>query len=212
MNHHGLGNLQSVHLGTVIDNADPDGRGQIKLKLLANELEIWASVVMPSAGEGYGMHCLPKIDEIVVIAFISPDTACVLGSIWAGQNSAPEEAEPVNERYVVKTPAGTLMEFKDDEGPSMQVTTPAGHVIRVSDAAGGEIEVTRGSQSIKLSSSEVNISGTRIVLDASTIQMSASMVDVSAAISQFSGVVQSDTAISSAVVGSSYTPGAGNVW
>jgi hypothetical protein len=30
--------------------------------------------------------------------------------------------------------------------------------------------------------------------------------------SKFSGVVQCDTLIASSVVGSSYTPGAGNIW
>jgi hypothetical protein len=35
---------------------------------------------------------------------------------------------------------------------------------------------------------------------------------VNAATSTFSGVVQCDTMIASTVVGTSYTPGAGNIW
>jgi hypothetical protein len=38
------------------------------------------------------------------------------------------------------------------------------------------------------------------------------MVKVDAAMSKFSGVVKCDTLISNAVVSSSYTPGAGNIW
>ena len=42
--------------------------------------------------------------------------------------------------------------------------------------------------------------------------LAAGMVQVDAGLSKFSGVVQCDTLISNAVVSSSYTPGAGNIW
>jgi hypothetical protein len=38
------------------------------------------------------------------------------------------------------------------------------------------------------------------------------MLDVSAAMAKFAGTIQCDTIIAKNVVGSSYTPGAGNVW
>ena len=39
VNAHALGLLHSLHMGQVIDNADPDTRGRIKLRLLANALK-----------------------------------------------------------------------------------------------------------------------------------------------------------------------------
>ena len=133
MNRHTLGNLQSLHLGQVVDNADPDSRGQIKVKLLATEMEIWANVVVPSAGEGYGFSCLPKVDEIVVIAFVSPEQACVLGSMWAGSSSAPADADPQEDHYLIQTPAGTIMEFDDNDGPKLEIRTSAGYSIKVTE-------------------------------------------------------------------------------
>ena len=212
MNLHGLGNLQNVHLGQVTDNADPAGRGQIKVLLLSTEMEVWASVVVPSAGQGYGIACLPKVDEVVVLAFVTPELPLILGSIWAGESAAPEALEAVEDHYMIRTPAGTVMEFDDVDGPKLEVQTPKGYKLAISDSDGGKIELTRGEQSVTLSSSEIKISGTKVVIDASLIEMSAPQIKADAGISKFSGVVQSDTDISNAVVGTSYTPGAGNIW
>jgi len=51
-----------------------------------------------------------------------------------------------------------------------------------------------------------------IELQTDSLTVSASSVTVNAATSQFSGVVQCDTLIADTVVGTSYTPGAGNIW
>jgi hypothetical protein len=51
-----------------------------------------------------------------------------------------------------------------------------------------------------------------VTINASTVEVSAGMVTVNAGMSKFSGVVQADTVITNAVVSSSYTPGAGNIW
>ncbi|TQV71694.1 VgrG protein [Aliikangiella marina] len=212
MNRHTLGSLQSVHLAQVVDNADPDARNKIKVRLLATEMEIWASVVVPSAGEGYGFSCLPKIEETVVIAFVSPEQACVLGSIWAGANSAPSEADPQEDHYLIQTPSGTVLEFDDQDGPKIEVKTSSGYSIKITEGEGGEIDIKRGGQNIKLTSSDVKISGTKVVVDASTIEMNAASVNVNASISKFSGVIQTDTIIATSVVGTTYTPGAGNIW
>jgi hypothetical protein len=52
----------------------------------------------------------------------------------------------------------------------------------------------------------------KLTIQASTVSVSAGMVSVDAGMSKFSGVVKSDTVITNAVISSSYTPGAGNVW
>jgi hypothetical protein len=44
------------------------------------------------------------------------------------------------------------------------------------------------------------------------VNVTAPQVSVSAAMSTFSGIVQCDTIIATTVVGTTYTPGAGNVW
>lgn len=213
MNLHAMSLMHSLGLAQVTDNADPDSRGRIKVLLLATQMEVWASVVVPSAGQNYGISFLPKVDEIVVVAFITPEQPLVLGSIWRGQGSAPEDADPQEDHYVVRTPSGTVMEFDDEDGPKMEVRTPQGFSITITDGNGGEIAVTRGGQSITMTSSEVSIvSSAKVSVQASNVEISAGMVKVDAGMSKFSGVVQADTVIANAVVGTSYTPGAGNIW
>jgi len=213
MNHHSLGQLQSLQLAQVVDNVDPDSRGRIKVRLQATPMELWASVVAPSAGQGYGVSFIPRLDEMVVLAFVTPELPLVLGSVWAGQSSVPEDADPHEDHYVVRTPAGTVVEFDDNDGPKVEMRTRAGYRINIDEGSGGEITIERGAQSIKLTPAEINIDSSGPVnINSSTVNVSAAMVKVDAAMSKFSGVVQADTVIATSVVGTTYTPGAGNIW
>jgi uncharacterized protein involved in type VI secretion and phage assembly len=214
VNNHALGQMHSLQLGQVTDNADPDQRGRIKVRLLAAPLEVWASVVAPSAGQGYGASFVPRNDEIVVLAFITPDQPLVLGSIWAGSGSAPSDADPAEQRYAIATPAGTVLVFDDQGGPKVEVKTPNGNKITVTDGSGGEIKVeTSAGQSVTLKSSGIEVqSSGQVNVNASQVNISAGMVKVDAGMAKFSGVVKADTVIANAVVSSSYTPGAGNIW
>ena len=108
MNAHALGQLHTMQLAEVIDNVDPDRRGRLKIKLHAAPLETWANMVTTSAGPNYGVACLPKIGENVVVAFINQDTPLIMGSIWAGQDSLPDEFTDEEEQYVIQTPNGTV--------------------------------------------------------------------------------------------------------
>ncbi|MFY9976428.1 MAG: phage baseplate assembly protein V [Chromatiaceae bacterium] len=214
MTPHALGELAALHLGRVTDNQDPEGRARVKVRLLALNMEVWASVVAPSAGSGYGASFVPRVDEVVVLAFITPELPLVLGSIWSGSSSAPGEADPQEDVYVIRTPSGVVVELDDGDGPRVSLTTPQGYSVVVTDGGGGEIAVTRGSQSVRLTASEVSVqsSGTVSIQAGGSVSVSASMVQVDAGISKFSGVVQADTLIANSVVGASYTPGAGNIW
>lgn len=214
MNSHTPGNLQSLQLAEVLDNADPANRGRVRVRFQSTGLECWASVIAPSAGPGYGASFIPREGEIVVAAFASPDMPLILGSIWTGPDSRPEEADPQEKNYVVRTPAGTVMTFDDDDaGPFFEVHTRSGYRLRITESAGGEINIERGSQSVTLTSSSIQVnSAGPVEITAANVNVSAGMVQVDAGMSRFSGVVQADTVIANSVVGTSYTPGAGNIW
>lgn len=212
MNSHALGNLQSLHLAQVIENLDPDNRGRIKVRLQASPMEVWASVVAPSAGQGYGASFIPRLDEIVVLAFITQDLPLILGSIWVGGNSVPEDADPQQDHYVIRTPSGSVLEFDDADGPKVEMRTRSGYRISINESD-SEIKVELGTQSVTLSSGEISVrSSGPVNIDAATVNVSAGMVQVDAGMSRFSGVVQADTIIATSVVGTTYTPGAGNIW
>ncbi len=89
-------------LGRVKDTADPQSRGRVQVTLLATDMDMWAACVVPSAvgvRVNYGVALLPKNDEIVLVAFLSPDQPFVIGSVWSGRSSLPDEAAPVAQRY-----------------------------------------------------------------------------------------------------------------
>lgn len=210
---HGLGETGSLHLARVTDNDDPERRGRVRVALQALDLELWASVANASAGQGYGTSFLPRREEVVVVAFVSPELPIVLGSLWSGQSSAPDEPDPVEDHYVVRTPAGTVMEYDDGDGPAVEIRTAQGYRLRLTDGGGGEALLERGGQSVTLSADGVAVrSSGQVTVDASTVTVNAASVTVNAGMSRFSGVVQADTVITNAVVSSSYSPGAGNIW
>ncbi|AUM13118.1 phage baseplate assembly protein V [Ketobacter alkanivorans] len=212
MNSHVLGHLHSMQLAQVTDNADPDNRGRVKIRLQSAPMEMWASVVAPSAGQGYGASFIPRLDEIVVVAFINQDTPLVMGSIWCGNGSRPEDADPQEQHYVVRTPNDTVLEF-DDSDPKVELRTRSGYHITITEGGGGEVKIERGSQSVTMTASDITVdSAGPVNINAATVNVSASMVQVDAGMSRFSGVVQCDTIIATSVVGTTYTPGAGNIW
>ena len=198
-------------LGTVTDVNDPHRRGRVKVRLAATGVEVWAPCVVASAGPDRGVALLPKTAEIVMVAFLTPDQPFVLGSVWSGQNSQPDEAAPVDERYAIKTAAKTVMLF-DDAGPSFSVTTANKNAIALTDA-GDKCTITVGATTVEATASGVSVTTSgSIALKASALTVDAATVTVNAGMSKFSGVVQCDTMIANAVVGTSYTPGAGNIW
>ena len=212
MNSHVLGHLHSMQLAQITDNADPDNRGRVKIRLQSAPMEMWASVVAPSAGQGYGASFIPRLDEIVVVAFINQDTPLVMGSIWCGNGSRPDDADPQEQHYVVRTPNDTVLEF-DDSDPKVELRTRSGYHITITEGGGGEVKIERGSQSVTMTASDITVdSAGPVNINAATVNVSASMVQVDAGMSRFSGVVQCDTIIATSVVGTTYTPGAGNIW
>ncbi len=214
MNNHSLGHLQELHLAVVLNTADPDTRGRIKVRLHSTGLELWAPVVTLGAGAGYGVSCLPRENEQVVVAFLSPEQPLVLGAVWSGSSSTPEDASPVEERYVVRTPAGIQIMLDDNgQGAKVKIETPAGYHLTIDEAGGGKVTVERDSEKIEMSTSGISITSSgQVKVEASQVNVSAGMVQVDAGLSKFSGVVQCDTLISNSVVSASYTPGAGNIW
>ena len=214
MSGHGLGPLQELHLARVTDTADPESRGRIKVRLHATELELWAPVVTLGAGAGYGVSCLPRLDEQVVLAFLSPEQPLVLGAVWSGGGGAPRDASPAQERYLVRTPAGIQILLEDgQQGAKVRIETPAGYHLTLDEGSGGTVTVEKSSEKIEMSPSGITLSSSgKVTVQAAQVVVSAGMVQVDAGMSKFSVVVKCDTLISNSVVSASYTPGAGNIW
>lgn len=214
MSRFALAATTGLHLGQVVDDVDPESRGRVKVKLAALELEVWAPVATLSAGNGYGVVALPKVDELVAVGFVEPELPIVLGSLFTGSEPLPPESTPHADRYSITTPAGTRVLLDDAESSKVEVRMKGGNVVTLSDDASSGLTVDISGTTVKVSSSGVEVNtGSNVQVQASQVSISASMVQVDAAMASFSGVVKANTLIAeSGVVSPSYTPGAGNIW
>lgn len=146
----------SKHLGIVraqvTSNLDLTGQGRVQLKFpTIPDIEPWAPVCAPFAGDGYGLWCIPQVGDIVIVAFENGDLTwpVVVGSIWDLNNRPPTDlpTDAITKR-VLKTPAGHEMVF-DDLEQSITMTHVTGHTLTIG-INGITIELAGGVCSLKL--------------------------------------------------------------
>jgi uncharacterized protein involved in type VI secretion and phage assembly len=214
----------ACHLAEVVSVSDPDSRSRVQVRLLSydgvqdQDAAVWARVAVPFAGSDYGAFFLPDVGEEVVVSLINGDPRfpIVIGSLWNGNAQAPEQlAGSAVDRWTIVGKAGTRIAIIEETSgqETIMIETPNGVSAELTDSGGGKFECTNGQSTITIDSQGVTIDCTATVkVTASRVEVSSGMVQVDAGMSKFSGVVQCDTLIATTVVGSTYTPGAGNVW
>jgi len=218
----------TAFLATVVSVQDPDSRNRIQVRLFnadginGQDGPVWARVAVPFAGNNRGAFFIPDVGDEVLVVYLAGDPRfpVVLGGLWNGHDSAPDQfggSGDSVDRWTITGKAGTKIAIiEDSTGPMIQFTTPGQLSGTMTDAGGGSIEFTNASQtSVKIDSSGVTINaptGTVQITAASEVDVTAPTVNVSAAMSTFSGIVQCQVLQATTVVGTTYTPGAGNVW
>ncbi|MBW4518349.1 MAG: VgrG-related protein [Scytolyngbya sp. HA4215-MV1] len=139
---------QTLLIGKVTNNSDPENMGRVRVKFptLTEEHEShWARVVTIGAGKDRGFDCLPEIDDEVLVGFEHGDIhrPYVIGGLWNGNNSPPEKVgDSVTSSKVrvrtFKTRTGHQMQFvEEDKGSSKKgiyITTIAGSQIHANDS------------------------------------------------------------------------------
>lgn len=211
------GRLFGVYTAVVVDVQDPDGQGRVKVRLPwvgeedGRQATAWARLTTFMAGAGRGGWFVPEPEDEVMITFVAGDPRhpVVLGALWNGVDAPPETMDANNNVRSITSRSGSVLRFDDTDGATrVEVLTAGGHELKLDDAAGGKITLKHSNGA----TIEVDVSGKVSITALSQISMSAPFVQVEAPMSQFSGVVVADTVITNAVISSSYTPGAGNVW
>jgi uncharacterized protein involved in type VI secretion and phage assembly len=204
-----------VYPAIVTDLVDADGLGRIEVSFPwlgddGDEARAWATLLTPYADDDQGFQVLPEVDTQVVVAFEAGDLRrpYIVGSCWNGREALPEAATAANNKRLIKTRSGSLLEFDDADGAA-QVT--------LSMASGHKLVMSDSSQEVKLTHANGCIitftAGGQINMQAnSTVEITAAAVNVHAGMAKFDGVVKCETLITNAVISPSYTPGAGNVW
>jgi uncharacterized protein involved in type VI secretion and phage assembly len=215
--------LQAAYLAQVVSLDDPDRRSRVQVRLIVfddcpnQDAPLWARVVCPFAGDDRGAFLLPDVDDEVLVVFQNGDPSypLVIGGLWNGAAAPPAEIVGGQNRYkVIRSKNGVKLTLDDLQGQErFVVETPGGQKITLKDGPGSVAIEDSNGNSIKLEPSGITISAAaKVTVNAAQVSVSAGMVNVDAAISKFSGVVNCDTLITNAVISSSYTPGAGNIW
>ncbi|WP_298439045.1 phage baseplate assembly protein V [Geobacter sp.] len=137
-----------VMVGLVVDNADPQGLGRVKVRLpaaTAEEIGHWARIAVPMAGNGRGTFFLPEVDDEVLVAFEQGDISrpYVIGSLWNGRDNPPEtNADGKNNLRLIKSRSGHLVRLDDTDGAEkIEIIDKSGKNSITFDTAGNTITV-----------------------------------------------------------------------
>ncbi|HKP86443.1 MAG TPA: phage baseplate assembly protein V [Blastocatellia bacterium] len=200
----------------VTDIVDPEKLGRIQLMFPwlggdGDSVRAWATLLTPYADDDQGFEALPAVDTQVVVAFEAGDLRrpYIIGSCWNGREAMPESPAAPNNKRLIKTRSGSLLEFDDTEGAAkVTISMRSGHKIAMDDAA-QEVTIKHSNGCVIT----LNVAGQIEIQANATVEVTASAVNVHAPVATFDGIVNCTTLIaSSGVVSPSYTPGAGNIW
>lgn len=134
--------FDSVVVGLVTNNNDPQNRGRVKVKfpwLGDNTESHWARIAAPMAGKNRGFYFLPEVDDEVLVAFEHGDMRrpYIVGALW---NEKDTVVEPNNkatsggktEHRIIKTRVGHTLLF--DEKRGIFTKTQANNHLDLNDA------------------------------------------------------------------------------
>lgn len=207
-----------VYPALVTDIVDPDSLGRVEVKLPwlggdggGADVRAWATLLSPYADDDQGLEVMPAVDTQVVVAFEAGDMRrpYVIGSAWNGEEALPEAPASANDKRLLKSRAGSLLEFDDTQGAAkVTLSMKSGHKLVLDDSA-QEVTLTHSNGCVL----KMDVSGKVSVQANSSVDVTAPTMNVHAATANFDGLINCTTLIASAsVVSPSYTPGAGNVW
>lgn len=218
------GIFHGSYLAEVVSVQDPDNLSRVQIRLYnfdgveGQDAAIWARVAVPFAGANRGAFLLPDVGDEVLVSFVNGDSRLpiVVGGLWNGKATAPERlAGDRVDRWTLVGKAGTRIAIVE-EGTSQSTIsfeTPQGVSGILTDKGGGKIEFQAAGTTITVDSSGTSVQvPAKITVKAAQIEVTAGQVTVNSAISTFSGLVKCDILQATTVIGSTYTPGAGNIW
>ncbi len=166
---------QTLLIGLVTDNEDPDNMGRVKVKfptLTEEHTSYWARVVSVGGGKKRGVEWLPEIDDEVLVGFEhgNINKPYVVGGLWNGKDEPPTNVkETVVDNKVrlrtLQSRVGHIIQLIDeDKGESktgIHIITEAGHQIYLNDSdkkilikskAGHTIELNDATKTMNIES------------------------------------------------------------
>jgi len=156
---------QTLLVGIVTDNKDPQGWGRVKVKfptLTEEHASNWARVVGLGAADKRGFYCLPEVNDEVLVGFEHGDIhrPYIIGGVWNGKDATPETVDDTItggkvRLRTIKTRTGHIIEFveEDQQGSKagVYVETAGGHKLHLNDSEGFVEIKTKAGHDIKMS-------------------------------------------------------------
>lgn len=192
---------QTLMIGLVTNNNDPDGLGRVRVKfptLTIDHESQWARVVAIGAGTDRGFDCLPEINDEVLVGFEHGDIhrPFVIGGLWNGKDKPPTaigdsvSSSKVRLRTFKSRVGHTIQLIDEDKTTSkkgVHIKTSSGHeiylnetdkIIKIRTAGGHLLEMNDMTKSVSLTSTNsLSIKATTISVEATgTLDLKASGV------------------------------------
>lgn len=205
-----------VYPAIVTDIVDPDNLGRIEVKFPwlggdGDSVRAWATLLTPYADDDQGFFVLPAVDTQVVVAFEAGDLRrpYIIGSAWNGSEALPETPAAANNKRLIKTRSGSLLEFDDTDGAAkVTLSTKSGHKLVLDDGS-SEVQFTHSNGCLIKFDSSGNVTLTAVA--AATINAPSGLT-VNAPSTTFTGSVTCMALTATSVTSPIYSPGAGNIW
>jgi uncharacterized protein involved in type VI secretion and phage assembly len=200
----------------VADIVDPEHLGRVQVRFpwlgeAGQDVRAWATLLSPYADNDQGLLALPEVDSQVVVGFEAGNLRrpYVVGACWNGREVMPVSPIRPNNKRVLKSRGGSLLEFDDTAGATkVTVLSGGGHRVVLDDAA-QQVEIAH----VNGSTIVINAAGQVSITANATVEITAAALNVHAAAAVFDGMITcTNLTASVGVVSPSYTPGAGNVW
>ena len=201
-------------LVTDIVDTENLGRVEVKFPWLGGEgdaVRAWATLLTPYADDDQGFLVLPAVGTQVVVGFEAGDLArpYVVGSAWNGKESLPESPAAANNKRLIKTRTGSLLEFDDTDGAAkVTLSMKSGHKLVMQESP-AEVQLmhSNGCQLKLDSSGNVTLTAT------SGVTVNATSMTVNCPSTTFSGSITCGGSVTTpAITAAVYSPGAGNIW
>ncbi|GAA0872272.1 hypothetical protein GCM10009117_14190 [Gangjinia marincola] len=135
-------------VAVVMDNADPDGLGRIKVQFPwqkpQGEVTPWLRVMTPHAGGEKGFHFIPETGEEVLIGFEggNAERPYVMGALYNGSSNPAGWKTGTNDVKAIRTRSGHTIELNDTKGGEFITITDQNKNLITIDTANNNMTIT----------------------------------------------------------------------
>jgi uncharacterized protein involved in type VI secretion and phage assembly len=218
--------MYGVYLARVESTRDPENLARVQVKLLGfdgvegQDGPIWARVALPFAGASRGAFMIPSRGDEVAVQFVAGDVRqpIVVGSLWNGKDGPTEQLGgdgATTDRWTLTGKDGSRIAIIEEQSGSALISLEVAGDVSASlkQENGGKIEIKAAGATITVDTQGITLEApSKVKVQAAQVDISAAKVNVDAALSNFSGIVKASVIQATTVIGSTYTPGAGNIW